>query len=401
MAAFFSGLVGSYAGAMRDKQRQERDIEDKKIDSQIAMVQAAASAGYADWSEAASRVDELLQQKGKKGKFSLKNLVGDFQYKGGAQQASAGGAKSPQPGTPSATSPTQQQSQPQTGAPPQASLSPLPSPFKFRTQEEVEQRRIKQITDEEKAVAKARFKEADEEEKKRILDAKDEYMKSHPGASPADVYDAVTAPMLGIQPKPKPITKLVDDPKSTTGKSWVTYDELTGKEYSRQPAPKEKPAPKSAHDKAVEGRAADILADAQAKGQSMTEQQAETKARQMFLEEAREHLYRTIEARKGAQMGRKIRGEVAAGVLTPGTAKNIMAYVRSEAITRYNNAGKGEYDKSIVVFENEIYAEIGTTREEVAKFMRPGPKPQTPSAKKPFDSAVPPGSTLPAVPARP
>src|SRR6266404_8375241 len=85
MGAFFSSLLGSYSGAMRQKHKEEREREDKKIDAQLEVLKLAVrdpSITQEGREAAFERMEELTGQgkggKGKKSGFSFKNLIGKF-----------------------------------------------------------------------------------------------------------------------------------------------------------------------------------------------------------------------------------------------------------------------------------------------------------------------------------
>src|SRR6266446_7603103 len=86
MGAFFSSLLGSYSGAMRQKHKEEREREDKKIDAELEVLKLAVrdpSITQEGREAAFERMEELTGQggkggKGKKSGFSFKNLIGKF-----------------------------------------------------------------------------------------------------------------------------------------------------------------------------------------------------------------------------------------------------------------------------------------------------------------------------------
>src|SRR6266403_1950293 len=86
---FFSSLMGSYSDAVRTRHKEERDKEEKRIDSELEVLKVAMrdpSITHEAREAAFERMEELTQGKGKKKSgFSFKNLIGKFQDVGGPQ----------------------------------------------------------------------------------------------------------------------------------------------------------------------------------------------------------------------------------------------------------------------------------------------------------------------------
>src|SRR5260370_20533745 len=82
MGAFFSSLMGSYSGAMREKHKEDRDKEDKRVDAQLEVLKLAVrdpSITQEAREAAFEQMEELTSGKGKKKSgFSFKNLLGKF-----------------------------------------------------------------------------------------------------------------------------------------------------------------------------------------------------------------------------------------------------------------------------------------------------------------------------------
>src|SRR5437764_7382242 len=153
MAAFFSGLMGSYSDAMRGKHKQEREKEDKRVDAELEVLKTAVrdpSMTQEAREAAFERMEELTGQgKGKKkGGFSFKNLIGKFGDVGGPQGKTlsqrVAGQQGGQGGGQGGTSPTpagQQQPAPQPTQPAGPAAAPaVPSrPQLFKTQQQMTQ----------------------------------------------------------------------------------------------------------------------------------------------------------------------------------------------------------------------------------------------------------------------
>lgn len=191
-------------------QKHDKEMEEKKQKTQaeLSVLKTAVETGQlTPEAQAAAfhRMEEIVSEYGggsgkKKGGFSLGNLIGRFGDTGGqgGQQKQGGGqgqqgkaTNTSGAGSSPGTSPTP------SGGPPTRGQMFGPGSFKPQVSKE------DQISAEEKARAKARFMAEDEETKKRIHDAATEYRKANPQASDRDVYDNVTAPMLGIKTEKK------------------------------------------------------------------------------------------------------------------------------------------------------------------------------------------------------
>jgi len=92
--------------------------------------------------------------------------------------------------------------------------------------------------------------------------------------------------------------------------------------------------------------------------------------------------------------------------MTPAIARSVISYASTEAKRRWENPGaprpgeKSDYEKSLSEIEEEIFTELGTTRDQIRGYLRQGaagPKtgePGAPKARK-FDP------NLNAIPSRP
>ena len=227
-------------------QKHDKEMEEKKQKSQaeLSVLKTAVETGQLTPDAQAAafhRMEEIVSEYGggsgkKKGGFSLGNLIGRFgdtggqqggqKTQGGAGQNGAAGSSGSSAGIPGAEQMPGKFGQP-TGAPeqmpgkfggPPAKLETLPGrygsggpptrgqmfgPGSFQAKPN----KVDEISAEERARATARFQEEDKETQKRIHDAATEYRKANPQATNKDVYDNVTAPMLGIKGESKPDAK--------------------------------------------------------------------------------------------------------------------------------------------------------------------------------------------------
>ena len=117
--------------------------------------------------------------------------------------------------------------------------------------------------------------------------------------------------------------------------------------------------------------------------------------------QARAQLASTLESTKGKAFANKVRADLEKGVMTPATARGVIGYVGTEAKRRFaDDMQTIASGKSIKEIEDDIYQELGTTREQVGTYLRQGaagPKtgePGAPKARK-FDP------NLNAIPSRP
>ena len=122
----------------------------------------------------------------------------------------------------------------------------------------------------------------------------------------------------------------------------------------------------------------------------------------MALAQARAQLASTLESTKGKVFANKVRADLEKGVMTPATARGVIGYVGSEAKRRFaDDMQTIASGKSIKEIEDDIYGELGTSREQIGTYLRQGaagPKGGEPGAPKranKFDSNLQP------VPSRP
>lgn len=126
MSLFLSSLVGSYAGTLIQKHKEERDRQDKEREAELGLIQSAMRSGQLSpdqMNAAFKRSEEIISEytHKKKGGFSLGNLIGKFQDVGGQPQAGAAATSGRRPaGGAAATAPAAQ-------PPAKVNLGQLPS----------------------------------------------------------------------------------------------------------------------------------------------------------------------------------------------------------------------------------------------------------------------------------
>ncbi len=365
MGAFFSSLLGSYSDAVRTKHKEERDREDKKIDAELEVLKLAVRdpSITQDAREAAfERMEELTGQggkggKGKKSGFSFKNLIGKFgdvgQQEGKTLEQKTGERQSQ--GTPKTWGgpgggqggATATPATPQGGTAP-----PVPNrPQVFKNQQQMNQEEIDRQKGQFEQVTKPQL---DYEHKLRLEEIEKQYgakLVPRNKIMGSSVPPSITADTGG-----KPI-----DPKRE-------YTVLFNAQNQAVAAMEEYERPASARASGPEAKIdsfkKDLMAEAEANGRPITEQQAETQARRMALMQAR--------------------AQLASTVMTAATARGVIGYVGTEAKRRFaDDMGTIASGKSIKEIEDDIYMELGTTREQVGTYLRQGasgPKPGEPGA---------------------
>lgn len=372
MGAFFSSLLGSYSDAVRAKHKQEQDKEEKRVDSELEVLKLAVRdpSITSDAREAAfERMEELTQGKGKKKSgFSFKNLIGKFSDVGqnqGSKQATA--ARQPQPPTAAPS----QGTAPQTGgAAPAAATPPVPTrPRMFKTPQEMGQEDI----DQQKRVFEQVTKpEEDYKHKLRLEEIEKQYGQK---LTPRTKVVGSSVP-LGVDTTGKPI-----DPKKPYTVLYNNQNQAVAalEEYER-PAGSRASGPEAK----VDSLKKDIQADAEARGKPISEADAEVQARQLMLRQARASLASTLETTRGKEFANKVRAELEKGVMSPATARSVIGYVGTEAKRRFaDDMTTIASGKSIAEIEDDLYLELGTTREEVAGYLRQGAKPPAKNSPKP------------------
>ena len=409
MGAFFSSLLGSYSDALRTKHKEERDKEDKRVDSELEVLKLAVrdpSITQNAREAAFERMEELTQGKGKKKSgFSFKNLIGKFGDVGGGpgktleqatgeRQAPAtgggpGGGQGGATATPAA--PTGQGHTP-------AETPPVPSRGQvFKTDQQMNQQEIDRQKGQFEQVEKPRL---DYEHKLRMEEIEKQYgAKLIPRNK---IVGSSVPPSITTDTGGKPI-----DPKkeytvlfNAQNQPIAAMEEYERAASSRASGPEAK----------IESLKKDILADAQSRGQTLTDQQAETQARQLMLRQARASLAATLENTRGREFANKVRTALESGVMTPAIARSLISYAGTEAKRRWENPAqpkpgeKSDYEKSLSEIEDEIYTGLGTSREQLSSYLRQGaagPKGGEPGASKSTSKARKFDSTLNPVPSRP
>jgi hypothetical protein len=378
MGAFFSNLIGSYAGAMRDKHNQERKRQDEAIDSQIDLIKLAVSTGQADVGAAAERIDELNKQRGIKSKFSFKNLIGKFGDISGETKGAdtggtppgrggPGGAKGGATATPSGPSAARQSAE-------TPDAPPVPSrPGVFKTSQQVGQEKIDFERNQFEQVTKPQL---DYEHKLRLEEIEKQYgVKLTPRTKilGSSVPPSVTADTGGkpIDPK-KQYTVLFNNQNQPV----AAMEEYEKASTSRLSGPEAK----------VDSLKKDLMAEAKGQGRELPEEQADIEARRMVLMQARAQLAATLESTKGKVFANKVRSDLEKGVMSPATARGVIGYVGTEAKRRFaDDMGTIASGKSIPEIEDDIYQELGTSREQIATYLRQGAKgPGAADKKKAF-----------------
>ena len=352
--------------------------------------------------------DELNKQRGIKAKFSLRNLIGQFgdvsgTTKGGDtaqaqpqqgapgappqrdQTAPSGAAGQPTPQTPSAPPPGGGQ---QPAAPPAAPATTPPIPTRrpvFKTPEQIGQEKIAYGKQEFEQLTKP---ELDYMHKQRLEEIQAQYgqrltqrMKVVGSSVPLGT-DVTGKP---IDPK-KPYTVLYNNQNQAV----AALEEYEKPSSTRATGPEAK----------VDSLKKDIMAEAQANGKPMDEAQAEIQARTLVLREERAKLYATLTSTKGREFSNKVKEAFESGVMTAATARGIIGYVGTEAKRRfYDDEATYRSGKSLREIEDDIYVELGTTRDQIGTYLRQGasgPKPGEPGSKtNKFDSSINP------IPSRP
>lgn len=350
MGSFLSSLVGGYANTMLQRHKEERDREDKEREAELGLIQAAMNSGQLppDQMQAAfKRADEIIHEytgkgKGKKGGFSLGNLIGRFSDVGGEGQggAAATGATAAPPskvslGTPPARSGTSSQTGVNLGAPPQRGSEPF-SPT-FRSQADV-------ISENELAQVRAQTKAMDERQKAEIKSATDAYMQAFPQASKADVFNNVIAPMYGIKPPLKTETKQVEDKNSPTGWSWRTSDMNTGQQIGQNVLGA--PPPTSEKQTSADQKKEDIIAGYMKQG--MSRQQAEEK-------------YQKESAKQFSQKGEP----------TTSTSTVVESVEGGPAITRQTSTTRSKGGAQALGVGHSVLGPDGTPKHEPLQFAPP------------------------------
>jgi len=397
MGAFFSSLLGSYSGAMRQKHKEEREREDKKIDAQLEVLKLAVrdpSISQEGREAAFEQMEELTSGKGKKKSgFTFKNLIGKFGDVGQPEGKSLE----------QRTGERQRQGTPATGGGPGGgkggatathAAPPVPSrPQVFKTQQQMNQEDLDRQKSQFEQIEKPKL---DYEHKLRLEEIEKQYgMKLIPRNK---IVGSSVPPSITTDTGGKPI-----DPKREYTVLFNNQNQPVAamEEYER-PASSRASGPEAK----VESLKKDIMADAQSRGQALTEQQAETQARQLMLRQSRATLAATLESTRGREFANKVRAALESGVMTPATAKAVISYASTEAKRRWENPAapkpgeKSDYEKSLREIEEEIFQELGTTREQIRGYLRQGaagPKGNEPGAPKvnKFDPSI---STVPSRP---
>ena len=410
---FFSSLMGSYTDAVRKKHKDELDQQEKRIDSELEVLKLAVrdpSITQQAREAAFERMEELTQGKGKKKSgFSFKNLIGKFQDVGGPQgknleQATAArqqqqspGAAPPSQGTapqaggaaPAWAAPTGQGHTPSEPAPPVPTRGQV-----FKTDQQMNQQEIDRQKGLFEQVDKPRL---DYEHELRMKEIEKQYgSKLIPRNK---IVGSSVPPSITTDTGGKPI-----DPKKEYTVLFNNQNQpIAAMEEYERPASSRASGPEAK----VESLKKDILADAQGRGQQITEQQAEIQARQLMLRQARATLSATLESTRGREFANKVRAALESGIMTPATAKAVISYASTEAKRRWENPAppkpgeRSDYEKSLGEIEEEIFEELGTTREQIRGYLRQGakgPKGDEPGAPKKANRFDP---NLQPVPSRP
>lgn len=405
MGAFFSSLLGSYSGAMRQKHKEEREREDKKIDSELEVLKLAVrdpSISQEGREAAFERMEELTGQggkggKGKKSGFSFKNLIGKFgdlgqnegktlEQKTGERAATAqggpGGDKGGATATPAA--PTGQGHTPAPATPPVPTRGQV-----FKTQQQMNQEGIDLQNQTFEQVTKPQL---DYVHKQRLEEIEKQYgSKLIPRNK---IMGTSVPPTITADTGGKPI-----DPKREYTVLFNSQNQPVAamEEYER-PASARATGPEAK----IDSLKKDFMSEAEANGKPITEQQAETQARRMALMQARAQLAATLENTRGKEFANRVREALEKGVMTPATARGVIGYVGTEAKRRFaDDMQTIASGKSIKEIEDDIYRELGTTRDQVGTYLRQGaagPKgdePGAPKVKK-FDKDLNPVPSRPA-----
>jgi hypothetical protein len=394
MGAFFSSLLGSYSGAMLQKHREERAKEDKQIDAELEVLKLAVrdpSISQEGREAAFERMEELTGQGGKgkkKSGFSFKNLIGKFgdvgQQPGKTlQQTVQGRQAEPAGGVPTSTgAPSTGQPASPGGAQAPGTAPPVPTrPRVFRTQQQMDQ---ETINFENKRRLEVTQPQLDYEHKLRLEEIEKQYggkLTTRNNVQGSSVPPTITADLGG-----NPI-----DGKKKYSVLFNSQNQAVGAigEYER-PASSRASGPEAK----VESLKKDLMAEAQGQGRTITEDQAEIQARRMVLAQARASLLSTLESVKGKQFANKVRADLEKGVMTPATARGVIGYVGAEAKRRFaDDMQTIASGKSIKEIEDELYQELGTSREQIATYLRQGaasPKKGEPGNQKTnrFDSSL-------------
>jgi hypothetical protein len=391
MGSFFSSLLGSYSDAMRQKHKQEQDKEEKKVDAQLEVLKLAVrdpSITQEAREAAFEQMEELTQGKGKKKSgFSFKNLIGKFSDTGQQQAkpqqspATGGGPGGGQGGaTATPAAPTGQGHTPaETPTAP-----PVPTrPQRFKTQQQMTQEGIDTQKQTFEQVTKPQL---DYEHKLRLEEIEKQYgakLTPRNNLQGSSVPPSITADTGG-----KPI-----DPAKKYSVLFNSQNQpVAAMEEYEKPASARASGPEAK----VQSLAKDILADAKANGRNITPEQAETEARQLALRQARASLASTLESTRGKEFANKVRAALEKGVMTPATARAVIGYAGTEAKRRFaDDMATISSGKSIAEIEEDIYTELGTSREEISSYLRQGAKSSDKPAARKFDSDLKP------VPSRP
>lgn len=366
--------MGSYSDALRSKHKEEREKEEKAKDAELGVLKEAVASGRLtqEGIEAAfGRMEELTSTggkggKGKKGGFSFKSLIGQFGDVGKQQNKTlSGGGAAPQQVPQQAP-----QSNPQQGAQTPGSPTPgggsqaLPAlpqrKSMFKTQ--------KDMDDEAIGLKKREFDEVtkptlDYDHKLRMEEIDKQYgtrLNWRSGVKGSGIA-------LSLDSNGKPI-----DPN---GDYQVAYDN-TGRPKEALPTFQKPSSQRASGPEAkVESLKKDFMAEAEANGHPIDEKEADQRARRLVLAQARATLSSTLESTKGKQFANRVRAELEKGIMSPATARSVIGYAGTEAKRRFNeDMATIASGKSISEIEDDIYAELGTSRQEVSGYLRQGAK---------------------------
>jgi hypothetical protein len=310
-------------------------------------------------------MEELTGEGGKgkkKGGFSFKNLIGQFsdvgqQGKSKQQpQAQAAAASSAKPSPDEATL-----NEGERAAVPSRPTTGQGAPSRrFRSDTEMSQSAVD--------AEKMRFEQVtkpqlDYEHKLRLEEIEKQYGQK---LTPRTKVAGSSVP-LGTDTTGKPI-----DPKKPYTVLYNNQNQAVAalEEYER-PASSRASGPEAK----VESLKKDILAEAQSQGKAINEAEAEIQARTLMLRQARAQLASTLESTRGKKFANKVRADLEKGIMTPATARGVIVYVGTEAKRRFNDdMATIATGKSLAEIEDEIYTELGTTREQVSGYLRQGAK---------------------------
>lgn len=380
--SFFSALMGSYSDILRGKHKEARDREEHAKDSELEVLKEAVRSGRLtqDGLEAAfSRMEELTGEggkggKGKKGGFSFKNLIGQFGDVGHKSKTLEQATTERQGGAAPAASQSPARA-PSGDVSPGGETPALPSrPRVFKTTEELGQEEIKQQQRTFEQVDKPRL---DYEHNLRMQEIEKQYGSK-------------------LRPQQKVLGTSVPLPTDTAGNKidpTKPYTVLYNSQNQAVAAMEEYEKPASARASGPEAKVAslakDLAAEAEAHGRPISPQEAESQARRLVLAQARAQLAATLETTRGKQFANKVRADLEKGVMTPATARGVIGYVGTEAKRRFSeDMATIATGKSIAEIEDDIYRELGTSRDEVATYLRQGAKPPESKKANKFDPSL-------------